>query len=110
MLPLELSLDREGKNRISNDTIDLGEWDIETGGEFIVYARNPNDYAKAVIDEFKHTDARLQIDFPKEIMPLKIEEIRFSLPAIKFGSEEQTRDYFHDVFDQLSGKIKWKRP
>jgi hypothetical protein len=110
MLPLELSLDRAGTKKLEHDTIDFGEWDVALGGEFFLYIRNNNDYAKAVIEEFKHSDSRVIIDFPKEVMPLTTEEIKISLPAIRFSSEEQERDYFKDVFDQLSGKVKWKRP
>ena len=110
MKELQLSFDREGKQRILSDTINFGDWDIALGGEFTFYIHNPNDYAKAVIKDFTHSDKRVIIVFPGEVGPLQTEPIKITLPSIVFETEEQERDYFKDVFDQLVGEVRWKRP
>lgn len=107
MQPLELSLNRTGDLKI-HDVIDFGEWDIERGGDFTIYVKNPNSYAKASIEAIENSDKRVQISFPSEIKPNEVAEIHIKLPAIQFESEEEERDFFRDVVDRLHIKTKWR--
>lgn len=107
MKHLEYYLDKECTKTIQGDTFDFGEWDIALGAEFIVYVKNPNSYAKAILHDVKHSDPRTIIDLPDEINKGEVKLIKVKLLPVDFENEENEREYFADLFDQITGGVKW---
>ena len=105
---LEYYLDAECTKRITEDSIEFGEWDIALGAEFIIYLKNPYDYAKAILN-LNGSDPRVINEFPKELKPYEVGQMKVTIPARDFDSEDEERAGFTDLFHQISGSIKWVR-
>lgn len=109
MKELEVRLQANGQ-AMPGHTLDLGEWDIAEGFSTTLYFHNPNPHAKGVLKELKNLDSRIKISVQQEIAPLETIPIHITIPAHEYNGEEDEREFFTDMIDALSGRVKWVRP
>jgi len=107
MKDLQASLSRDGG---TSRLLDLGEWDISVGLDKTMYLTNPNSHARADLRGLKNNDARLKIELPDEILPLKTVPVKIKIASKQFATEDEEVEYFNDILDKLSGKVVWRTP
>lgn len=109
MKELEIRLKASGES-LKGHTIDMGEWDIAEGFNALIFLHNPNTHAKAILEDLKNQDTRIKIDYNKEIAPLETIPINIKIAAHEYTGEEDEKEFFTDLIDALTGKVKWVRP
>ena len=117
MKDLSASFTKHGSS-ITGSEINLGDWDISLGMKKTIYLTNENEHAKGILKGIKNRDPRVKIKFTeadssqtvKEIMPNEMIAMHISIDGKKFQTEEEERDFFKAVVDQVFGIIRWEVP
>ena len=109
MKELQVRLEAKGET-IKGHTLDLGEWDIAEGFSTNLFLHNPNSHARGILTELKNLDSRVRITIANEIEPLETIPVHVSIPAHEYSGEDDEKEFFMDLIDAFSGRVKWVRP